>query len=124
MEGGGYFYIQKKELCVTFLYAKKCTLRYVLYTKILTLCVKILYAKKNALLVTFIYIPGGFARVASPKMMLDCHMLRMNVCDAGRHAGTQSHEKGLTFIRVGAWLAHARATGAGQTASFGTPTGL
>ena len=55
-----------------------------------------------------LYIPGGFARVASPKMMSDCHMLRMNVCDAGRHAGTQRHEKGLTFIRVRAWLARAR----------------
>ena len=44
-----------------------------------------------------LYIPGGFARVASPKMMSDCHMLRMNVCDAGRHAGTQRHEKGLIF---------------------------
>ena len=31
----------------------------------------------------------------------------MNVCDAGRHAGTQRYEKGLTFIRVGAWLARA-----------------
>ena len=31
-------------------------------------------------------------------------MLRMNVYDAGRHAGTQRHEKGLTFIRVRAWL--------------------
>ena len=29
--------------------------------------------------------------------MSDCHMLRMNVCDAGRHAGTQRHEKGLIF---------------------------
>ena len=67
-------------------------------------------------------VPGDFARVASPKMMSDCHMLRMNVCDAGRHAGTQRNEKGLTFIRVRAWLA--RATGAGQTASFGTPAGL
>ena len=37
-------------------------------------------------------------------MMSDFHMLRMNVCDAGRHAGTQRHEKGLTFIRVRAWL--------------------
>ena len=32
----------------------------------------------------FIEIPGGFAYVDSPKMMSDCHMLRMNVCDAGR----------------------------------------
>ena len=53
-------------------------------------------------------IPEDFARVASPKMMSDCHMLRMNVCDAGRHAGTQRHEKGLKFIRVRAWLARAR----------------
>ena len=30
--------------------------------------------------------PGDFARVASPKMMSDCHMLRMNVCDAGKQA--------------------------------------
>ena len=30
--------------------------------------------------------PGGFARVPSPKMMSDCHMLRMNVCAAGRQA--------------------------------------
>ena len=27
--------------------------------------------------------------------------------DTGRKAGTQRHEKGLTFIRVRAWLAHA-----------------
>ena len=125
----------------------------------------------------FVYIPEGFARVASPKMISDCHMLRMNVCDAvrqarrhaetrkrvdiyksvgyicfflslsfylfisisfflsspphppppppsplltrgarkkttlhqkcdaGRQAGTQTHEKGLTFIRVRVWLA-------------------
>ena len=59
------------------------------------------------MVVTFLGIPGGFARVASPKMMSYCHMLRMNVCDAGRHAGTQRHEKGLTFIRVRAWLARA-----------------
>ena len=69
-----------------------------------------------------IYIPEGFARVASPKSMSDCHTFRMNVCDAGRHAGTQRHERGLTFIRVQAWLACA--TVAGQAASFGTPTGL
>ena len=25
----------------------------------------------------------------------------MNVCDAGRHAGTQRHEKGLTFNKSG-----------------------
>ena len=56
-----------------------------------------------------------FARVASPKMMSDCHMLRMNVCDAGRHAGTQRHGKGLTFIRVRAWLARGRATRTRQT---------
>ena len=53
----------------------------------------------------YIYIPGGFDRVASPKIMSDCHMFRMNVCDAGRHAGMQRHKKGLTFIRVQAWLA-------------------
>ena len=39
-------------------------------------------------------IPGGFARVASPNIMSDFHMLRMNVSDSGRHAGTQRHEKG------------------------------
>ena len=48
-------------------------------------------------------------------MMSDCHMLRMNVCDAGRHAGTQRHGKGLTFIRVRAWLARGRATRTRQT---------
>ena len=34
-------------------------------------------------------IPGGFARVASPKMMSYCHMLSMNVYDAGTHAETR-----------------------------------
>ena len=52
-----------------------------------------------------INIPEDFAPIASPKIMSDCHMLPINVCDAGRHAGTQRHEKGLTFIRVRAWLA-------------------
>ena len=37
----------------------------------------------------FIIIPEDFARVASPKMMTDCHMLRINVCDAGRQAETR-----------------------------------
>ena len=37
----------------------------------------------------FYYIPGGFARVASPKIISDCHMLRMNVCDTGTHAETR-----------------------------------
>ena len=60
-------------------------------------------------------IPEDFARVASPKMMSGCHMLRMNVCDAGRHAGTQIHEKGLTFIRVRAWLVPPRAKRTRQT---------
>ena len=46
----------------------------------------------------------------------------MNVYDAGRYTGTQRHEKGLTCIRAEAWLA--RATDAGQTASFGTPADL
>ena len=30
--------------------------------------------------------PGGFARVASPKMISDYHMLRMNFCDTARQA--------------------------------------
>ena len=38
----------------TFLYAKKCTLRYVLYTKSLTLCVPFLYEKKCTLCHVFI----------------------------------------------------------------------
>ena len=48
-----------------------------------------------------------FARVASPKMMSDCHMVHMNVCDAGTHAGTQRPEKGFTFIIVRVWLVRA-----------------
>ena len=55
----------------------------------------------------FLNLPEDFARVVSPKMMPYCHMLRMNVCDTGRHAGTQRHKKGLTFLRVRAWLARA-----------------
>ena len=42
-----------------------------------------------------ICISGGFARVASTKMMSDCHMLRMNVCDAG----TQRHEKRVDIYK-------------------------
>ena len=48
----------------------------------------------------FLGKPEDFARVASPKMMSDFKMLRMNVCDVGRHAGTHRHKKGLIFIRV------------------------
>ena len=40
-------------------------------------------------IIGFIVVPCGFACVASPKMMSDCHMLRMNVCDAGMHAETR-----------------------------------
>ena len=60
-------------------------------------------------------IPKDLARVASPKMMSDRHMLHMNVCDAGRHAGTQRHEKGSTFVRVRARLERDRATRTRQT---------
>ena len=70
-----------------------------------------------------IYIPEGFARVASPKSMSDCHTFRMNVCDAGRHTGTQRHKKRVD-IDKSASVACAHSTGAGQTSSFGTPAGL
>ena len=66
-------------------------------------------------LYTFIRLPEDFARVAPPQMMSDCHMLRMNVCDAGRHAGPKRHEKGFTFIRLRAWLAIDRAKRTRQT---------
>ena len=33
-----------------------------------------------------IYLSEDFDRLASPKMISDCHMLRMNVCNAGRQA--------------------------------------
>ena len=63
----------------------------------------LLYLLSDFVFLTFklylIYkIPVDFARVPSPKMMSDCHMLCMNICDAGRHAGPQRHENGLTFL--------------------------
>ena len=44
-EGGAFLY----SIFLTFLYAKKYTLHYVLYKKCLKLCVKLLYAKKITL---------------------------------------------------------------------------
>ena len=56
-EGGGPLLRAKNNaLRVTFLYLKKCTLGYVLYTKIPTLYVTLLYAKNDALSVTSIYL--------------------------------------------------------------------
>ena len=43
--GGGVFIYKNNTLCVQFLYAKKCTFRYFLYTKKKTFCVIFLYAK-------------------------------------------------------------------------------
>ena len=54
-------------------------------------------------------IPGGFARVASPKMMSDCHMLRMNVCDASRQARRHAETRKRVDIYKIASMACARA---------------
>ena len=53
---GTFFDTKNNALCVTFLYAKKCTLRYVFIYKSLTLCDRFLYAKNNALCVKFFYL--------------------------------------------------------------------
>ena len=68
----------------------------------------------------YYYIPDDFARIASLKMMSDFHMLRMNVCEAGSHAGTQIHKNVLTFLILRAW--HARALDV-QDRLFVTQTG-
>ena len=54
-------------------------------------------------------IPVGFTCVASPKIMSDCHMLRLNICDAGRHTETRKRDD----IYKSAGVACTRATGAG-----------